>query len=225
MKTIRSHFAMSTALVALLALASCDEAKKFIDPTGKAYGTPPDTAKASTGTPPAKTSTATTTPPPTTAAPAPAPVSGGGSGPAPSTYRDTPPLTAGTALERAQDMLMTTPQGWVEFHNGRAYSKGRQLTLRDGNESPWGLGIVDLDQDGADDAILAVRSTSARDTSWTLAVLVDRAGKLQCIQTIPLASIDRIRSLEATQGGVLVVPETGAPQLFGWVGGELVGNP
>lgn len=215
------------AFVAILAMTSCDEAKKFIDPTGKAYATPPDTSKPITGTPPANTSSSAP-PPAATPAPsieAPAYPSRSGAGPAPSTYRDTPPLTAGLAMDRAQDMLMTTPHGWVEFHKGRAFAKGRQLTLRDGNESPWGLGIVDLDQDGADDAIFAVRSTSSHDTSWTLAVLVDRAGKLQCIQTIPLASIDRIRSLEATQGGVLVVPETGGPQLFGWVGGELVGNP
>lgn len=220
MTPIRTLAKTSSVLIALLATVSCDAARKFIDPTGKAYNVPPDTSKPPEAPKAADAAKPGAPPPP----PAPTPA-GGNAGPAPATYRDAPPLTASTAMQRAQDMLMTTPQGWVEFHNGRAFAKGRQLTLRDGNESPWGLGIVDLDQDGADDAIFAVRSTSSRDTSWTLAVLLDRAGKLQCIQTIPLSSVDRIRSLEATQGGVLVVPETGSPQLFGWVGGELVGNP
>lgn len=212
-----SASATGVLLLALLGLNSCDQARRFIDPSGKAYNQPPDTSK------PAEPSTAKP-PAPEPAAPSPA-TAAASSASAPSTYRDSPPLTAASAMERAQDMLMTTPQGWVEFHKGRALSRGRQLTLRDENETPWGLGIVDLDQDGADDAILAVRSTSSRDTGWTLAVLLDRGGKLQCIQSIPLESVDRIRSLEATQGGVLVVPETGSPQLFGWVGGELVGNP
>lgn len=213
------------ALSALLVLASCDAAKKFIDPSGTAYGKPADSAK--------KTEVAKSSEPAKPSAPSKgqssdaqvAKIASGNEKSAPATYRDAPPLTSRTAMDKAQDMLMTTPRGWVEFHKGRAIAMGKHLTLWDGNETPWGLGIVDLDQDGADDAILAVRSTSARDTSWTLAVLVDRGGKLQCIQSIPLSSVDRIRSLEATQGGVLVVPETGSPQLFGWVGGELVGNP
>lgn len=219
MKFFRGIASTILSLAILSALSACDSARKFIDPTGKAYNAPPDTSKPKEEPKPPQTNQSAP-PPPSSPSP-----SAASAGPAPSTYRDAPPLTASAAMDKAQDMLLTTPRGWVEFHKGRAVSGGRQLTLRDGGETPWGLGIVDLDQDGAEDAILAVRSTSARDTSWILAVLLDRAGKLQCIQSIPLSSVDRIRSLEATQGGVLVVPETGAPQLFGWVGGELVGNP
>lgn len=213
------------ALSAIFALTACDEAKKFIDPTGKAYNKPGDTAKKSE--PAKEPEPAKPSEPPKPQAPAPQAeaIASTQRKEAPATYRDTPPLTSRAAMDRAQDMLMTTPQGWVEFTKGRALSRGRNLTMWDHSETPWGLGIVDLDQDGADDAILAVRSATARDTSWILAVLMDRAGKLQCIQSIPLTSVDKIRSLEATQGGVLVVPESGTPQLFGWVGGELVGNP
>ena len=220
MKHFRGKAFAAVPLVLLAVLTSCDAARKFIDPSGKAYNVPADTSKPKEEAP--KPPESRQPEPPTSSAPSPSPA---GAGTAPSTYRDSPPLTASAAMDKAQDMLMTTPRGWVEFHKGRAVSGGRQLTLRDAGETPWGLGIVDLDQDGAEDAIVAVRSTSARDTSWILAVLLDRAGKLQCIQSIPLTSVDRIRSLEATQGGVLVVPETGSPQLFGWVGGELVGNP
>lgn len=216
MQSMNLRASSTLAIASLLAFASCDEAKKFIDPSGNAYGKPAEPAKRQDSA--KKTEEVKRAPSAPTASKA-------SPAPAAATYRDSPPLTARAAMDKAQDMLLTTPRGWVEFHKGRAIAMGRHLTLWDGNETPWGLGIVDLDQDGADDAILAVRSTSARDTSWTLAVLVDRAGKLQCIQSIPLASVDRISSLEATQGGVLVVPETGSPQLFGWVGGELVGNP
>lgn len=208
------------ALLALCMLTACDAAKKFIDPTGNAYGKPADSSKKVEPAKPSEPAKQNSQPPPPTVAAA-----NPSTGNAPATYRDSPALTSRTAMDKAKDMLMTTPQGWVEFHGGRALSRGRQLTLWDRDETPWGLGIVDLDQDGADDAILAVRSTTQSDTSWILAVLVDRAGKLQCIQSIALSSVDRIRSLESTQGGVLVVPESGTPQLFGWVGGELVGNP
>lgn len=228
MQSMKRRASLPLAIASLLAFAGCDEAKKFIDPTGRAYGNPAatDTTKKpvepSKAAEPSKTSEPARNP---TVAPPPATAARTGGKNAPATYRDTPPLTSRAAMDKAQDMLMTTPNGWVEFAKGRALSRGRQLTLWDRSETPWGLGIVDLDQDGADDAILAVSSATASDTSWILAVLMDRGGKLQCIQTIPLTSVGRIRSLESTQGGVLVVPESGTPQLFGWVGGELVGNP
>lgn len=200
------------------ALSACDAAKKFIDPTGNAYAKPPDTTQKAAAKSPTQT--------PAAVQPSGNPVFP--SGPAPrahSSIRDVPPLSPHDALVKAGDMLLTTPSGWVEFHKGRAFAKGRQLTLWNEQEVPWGLGIVDLDQDGADDAVLAVRSTGGGDTAWNLAVLVDRDGKLQCIQSILLKGVDGIQSLEATAGGVLVSPPAGPPQLFGWVGGELVGNP
>jgi hypothetical protein len=227
MKSKPTTLAGSLALSGIVLLSGCDEAKKFIDPSGAAYGKPatkdepkPKDDAGKQSSPKASEPTKQAETPQS-----PSPIAKAKGTNAPSSYRDTPPLTSRAAMDRAQDMLMTTPRGWVEFSKGRALARGRHLTLWDPSETPWGLGIVDLDQDGADDAILAVRSTSATDTSWILAILMDRAGKLQCIQSIPLNSVGKIRSLEATQGGVLVVPESGPPQLFGWVGGELVGNP
>ena len=86
------------------------------------------------------------------------------------------------------------------------------------------VAIADLDQDGAEDAVFAVRSTTRSDTSWSLAVLTDHAGKLQCLQNIPLPGVAGVVSLEATQGGVLLADGVGETRLFGWVGGQLVGN-
>lgn len=128
-------------------------------------------------------------------------------------------------MSAVSSMLLTTPSGWVEFHKGRAVSRGRNLTVWGETEAPWGLAITDLDLDGADDVVVAVRSTSHSDTSWSLAVLTDHAGKLQCVQAIPLVGVAGIASLEATQGGVLLSTSSGETRLFGWVGGELVGNP
>ena len=204
--------------LALLGLASCDAAKKFLDPTGRSYG---DTASAKTpaATPANASKPAEKSSAPTVAAPAPSP-----SRKASPTQRDVPPLTSQSALSQASEMLLSTPDGWAEFHKGRAVSRGRNLTILDERESPWGLAITDLDQDGAEDAILVVRSTSRSDTSWILAILTDHAGKLQCVQSIPLSGIDGVASLEATQGGVLLSTRAGETRLFGWVGGELVGN-
>jgi hypothetical protein len=120
-------------------------------------------------------------------------------------------------------MMLASPEGWIPFTKGRALSRGRHFTLWNEQEVPWGLAISDLDQDGADDAIVAVRSVKGRDTAWTLAVMMDRGGKLQCIQSVPM-SIAGMAGMESTQGGVLVTPVEGEPKLYGWVGGELRGN-
>lgn len=200
-----------------LALGACDEAKKFMDPTGRAYNTPPDTSKAAQ----AKAEEARKAS--QAAAPA-AAQAWANSSPASATQRVVPPLTSQSAIEQAGDMLLASGSGWIEFHKGRAVSRGRNLTLWGPSEVPWGMAIVDLDQDGAEDAVFAVRSTSHTDTTWALAVLTDHSGKLQCLQNIPLEGVTGISSLEATQGGVLVTTSTGEPRLFGWVGGNLVGN-
>jgi hypothetical protein len=202
-----------------LLLASCDDAKKFIDPTGKAYNTPGDTSKKAETPPSAQI-------PPPAEAPPPVPVPSAPAAPAARptpTQRDAPPLTAHAALEQVADMLLASPEGWIPFSKGRALSRGRHYSLWNEREVPWGLAISDLDQDGADDAILAVRSVKGRDTAWTLAVMMDRSGKLQCIQAVPMA-IQGLANMESTQGGVLVTPAEGDPKLYGWVGGELRGN-
>lgn len=202
-----------------LLFASCDEAKKFIDPTGKAYNTPADTSKkAAAPTAPASKDA----PPPAPAPSAPSAPAAPAARPTP-TQREVPPLTPHAALEQVADMLLASPEGWIPFTKGRALSRGRRYTLWNEREVPWGLAISDLDQDGADDAILAVRSVKGPDTAWTLAVMMDRGGKLQCIQSVPL-SIEGLAGMESTQGGVLVTPAVGEPKLFGWVGGELRGN-
>lgn len=201
-----------------MALGACDDAKKFIDPSGRAYGSPPDSSKPAQ----AKAEEAKK-PAPTAPAPAPAPA-WKNSAPSSPTQRVAPPLTSQSAMEQAGDMLLSSGSGWIEFHKGRAVSRGRNLTLWGPSEVPWGMAIVDLDQDGAEDAVLAVRSASRTDTTWSLAVLTDHSGKLQCLQDIPLEGVAGISSVEATQGGVLVTTSTGEPRLFGWVGGNLVGN-
>jgi len=201
--------------LATLSLASCDDAKKFIDPTGKAYNTPPDTSKKASGSNPASKPSATVAAA-TPAAAAPAPR-------AAATQRDVPPLEPHAALVKLADMMLSTTEGWVEFHKGRALSRGRHLSLWNNQEVPWGLAISDLDLDGADDAIVAVRSVQGADTAWMLAVMMDRDNKLQCIQSIPLR-IQGLAAMESTQGGVLVTPAVGDPKLYGWVGGELRGN-
>lgn len=203
-----------------LTLGSCDQAKQFIDPTGTAYKKPGDTAKTAAASKPSEKSEPTPQPQTPMAAPVVAPVAA--TRPAP-TQRDVPPLDPHSALVKVADMMLASPEGWIPFTKGRALSRGRHFTLWNEQEVPWGLAISDLDQDGADDAIVAVRSVKGRDTAWTLAVMMDRSGKLQCIQSVPL-SIAGLSGMESTQGGVLVTPVEGDPKLYGWVGGELRGN-
>lgn len=209
-----------------LALLSCDAAKNFIDPSGKAYGTPPDTSQKS-APPPAETrkSAETNNPPPPAAAPAPLPevLPPPPPAPAPAPRKSYPALDNGLALKLAANMLLSVPEGWIEFHHGRAVDHGRNLTLWDSSERPWGVSLTDLDQDGDDDALFLVRSLRRTDTTWILAVTVRREGKLQCIQSIRLP-VTGVPTLESTQGGVLVMTESGTPILYGWVGGELRGN-
>lgn len=209
---------LGLSVLALLS-ASCDDAKKFIDPTGKAYNTPGDTSRKAAAPAAPSSPSASEAPPP---APGPSAPPAPPARPAP-TQRDVPPLTPHAALEQVADMLLASPEGWIPFTKGRALSRGRRYSLWNEREVPWGLAISDLDQDGADDAILAVRSVKGPDTAWTLAVMMDRGGKLQCIQSVPMA-IAGLASMESTQGGVLVTSATGEPKLFGWVGGELRGN-
>jgi hypothetical protein len=206
------------SLTALL-LASCDDAKNFLDPTGRAYGKAPDSSK-KTPSAAAKqekakpaASVAAETPPTSTAR-----------RPPPPTQREAPPLSNQSAMEQAGEMLLANGSGWIPFRKGRAVWRGRNLTLWNEHEAPWGMAIVDLDQDGAEDAVFAVRSASRSDTTWSLAVLTDHAGKLQCLQNIAIPGVAGVVSLEATQGGVLVSSADGETRLFGWVGGQLTGN-
>lgn len=211
----RARALLAPSALLLLGLASCDDAKKFIDPTGKAYGTPADTSKRDAAKP---------TPSTPAAAPEAAPATVAAARPAAPTQRDVPPLASESALRQAGSMLFADGSRWIAFHGGRAIARGRNLTLWGPSEVPWGMAIADLNQDGADDAVFAVRWTSASDTSWSLAVLVDHDGKLQCTQAIPLPGIAPVTGLDATQGGVLVATATGDTRLFGWLGGQLVGN-
>lgn len=206
--------------IVVLGLSACDDLKKTIDPTGRSYKMAPDTSKKTTESVSNKNSSAPSKPAPAAAS---APAASRDWRAAP-TQREVPPLTTESAIAQGSEMLLASPRGWIEMHRGRASSGGRNLTLFDPMESPWGLAIGDLNQDGAEDAVFAVRAASRTDTSWILAVLVDHAGKLECIQAIPLAGVAGVAGLEATQGGVLLATSTGDTRLFGWVGGELVGN-
>lgn len=202
--------------IVVLGLSACNEIKKTIDPTGRSYNMAPDTStkKAADSASGDHGSTAAT-------ASTPAPAREWKASP---TQRQSPPLSTASAIAQGSEMLLSSPKGWIGFHHGRASSGGRNLTILSPMESPWGLAIGDLNQDGAEDAVFAVRAASRTDTSWILAVLVDHDGKLECIQSIPLSGIGGVTGLDATQGGVLLATSTGDTRLFGWVGGELVGN-
>lgn len=202
----------------VLGLSSCDSLKRAIDPTGRSFNTAPDTTKKATDSVSASTDAKSSS---ATAASGPAAARDWRAAP---TQRHVPPLSTASAIAQGSEMLLASPRGWIEFHRGRASSGGRNLTLLGPSEAPWGLAIGDLDQDGAEDAVFAVRSASRSDTSWILAVLMDHDGKLECIQSIPLSGIGGVAGLEATQGGVLLATTSGDTRLFGWVGGELVGN-
>lgn len=219
MTSTHRHRKIAGLALTALVLASCDSAKNFLDPTGKSYDKPPDTTKKAPETPPKEEATKPAAP---AAAETPA-SSGTARRPGP-TQREAPPLSNQSAMEQAGEMLLANGSGWIPFHKGRAVWRGRNLTLWNEFEAPWAMAVVDLDQDGAEDAVFAVRSTTRSDTSWSLAVLTDHAGKLQCLQNIPLPGVAGVVSLEATQGGVLLADGVGETRLFGWVGGQLVGN-
>lgn len=214
------HGILGVSLFALV-FASCDEAKKFIDPTGQAYSKPGDTAKPAQDAAKKEEPKKAAVNAKEAAAPSAPPAAARASAP---TQRDVPPLTNSSAMEQAGNMLLANGRGWIEFRKGRAVSRGRNLTIWNASEAPWAMSIADLDQDGAEDAVFAVRSTTSNDTLWSLAVLTDHAGKLQCLQNIALPGVTGVNSLEATQGGVLLSTADGDTRLFGWVGGQLVGN-
>jgi hypothetical protein len=212
------------ATVGLALLVGCDKAKKFIDPTGQAYGTPPPPASGSS-TPTATSSTSSQTPSGSATHPAPPPA------PAPGVAFDAPirapavgrNLTAAKVVSQISGIEFEDEQGKWTFRNGVGKRGAAYASWVDSAGKPWGLAVGDVDMDGADDAVLLVRMDQAgRDPSWELAFLKNQAGVLYDIQTVALPGSNGYRDVDIQGNSVVLVPEGGGPNVeLGFSGGAL----
>jgi hypothetical protein len=216
------------AAVGLALLAGCDKAKKFIDPTGQAYGTPATPATAANG-PTNSTPAASNTAPASSAstaaahsAPPPPPAGRSFDAPirAPAVGRN---LTAAKVAAQVSGIEFEDDQGKWTFKNGVGKRGSAYASWVDSAGKPWGLSIGDVDMDGADDAVLLVRMDQAgREPSWELAFLKNQAGVLYDIQTVDLPGSRGYRDVDIQGNSVILVPEGGGPNVeLGFAGGAL----
>lgn len=219
------------AILSILGLASCDQAKNFIDPSGRAY------AKAdSTGgkqAPPASTTSKSNATTPASATPSPtstpSPVSAP-SASAPKGSRETEIRAAAHAhnLSRRQAWaMMSTIQfrddhGSWTFNHGVARQGGILASLVDSAGKPWGFAQGDLDLDGEDDAMVVIRlDQKSKETRWELAFLRNSNGILFNTQTVDLPGTSGYRDAAVTGSSLVLVPETGPNVHVTYSGGGL----
>lgn len=204
----------------LLALVACDDAKKMIDPTGKAYNTPPDTsAKAKKDASAAKAA----------ANPTPQPASKGYTSPAGMRETMIRPaahghdLTPAEAWKLAQDVRYEDARGTLDFHKGVAKRAGEVASLVDATGKPWGISQGDLNLDGDDDVVVLVRlDRRGSPTRWELAYLRNQDGTLFNTQTVPLPGAEGFASVDVVGSGVTLVPLVpGANVHVSYTGGTL----
>jgi hypothetical protein len=205
------------AAVGLALLSGCDKAKKFIDPTGQAYGTPPAAAVANGSSPPAPSTSAAQPAGPPPAAPGrafDAPIR------APAVGRN---LTAAKVVSQISGIEFEDEQGKWTFRNGVGKRGSAYASWVDSAGKPWGLAVGDVDMDGSDDAVLLVRMDQVgRDPSWELAFLKNQEGVLYDIQTVALPGSNGYRDVDIQGNSVVLVPEGGGPNVeLGFSGGAL----
>lgn len=207
--------------IAPLALfASCDKAKTFIDPSGRAYGNnAPTTTPGAAPSPPS--STGSTTPPPPVSTP-PAAVGGKFDAPirTPASGRN---LTVAEALRQIPGIEFQDRRCTWKFHNGLGRCGSSLASLVDSAGKPWGISVGDLDLDGSDDAVVVVRLDRAgEETRWELVFLRNQEGRLFNTHTVALPGHDGFRDVDIEGNAVLLVPEAGGPNVsLYYSGGEL----
>ncbi|MBK9579824.1 MAG: hypothetical protein IPK50_16615 [Fibrobacterota bacterium] len=209
----------------VLALVSCDDAKKFIDPTGNAYKAAPDTsAKGKKEAEDKKTADAkkpaADNKKPAAPTPAPAPNRTSAARPAgsPPVMRETtiqPPahrndLTAAQAWIKAQEVRYQDGAGSLDFKNGIARRPGEVASLMDSKGAPWGIAQGDVDMDGADDVVVVIRVDARnKPVVWKLALLRNQNGRLFNNHTVPLPGTDGFTNITVNGNQVTLVPVAG----------------
>lgn len=190
----------AVALVPLLLLAACDSAKKFIDPSGQSF--PPPSGVSPVATPSGAV--------PTSAVPDPTAAPGGG----------IKALDSASALPRLLGMSCFTGGDNLALRGGRWKGPGREVSILDSLDRPWGLAVADLNQDGWDDAVVLVATTRSSGRTWELALVLNQGGQLANTTTLPLQGSPS--GLRATGANVELVAAGGAVRRFAYVGGGLV---
>lgn len=216
----RSSRAVAFALLAagIAGLSGCDRMKRFIDPNGTAYG------KADAP------------------APAPAPAEKAGKpAPAPATTAPPPPVPRGAAevmvREKEPGRFLTesvieTQLPDIDFTIGRSSfrlvrgihrDRSGIVTARDSAGRFWGVAIGDLNMDGTDDAVLLLRTDKpGGETTWDLAYLPNREGRLHDVQTVRLPGDLGYGDVAIEGSEVLLVPVDEGPNVhLSYSGGEL----
>jgi len=214
------------AAVGVALLIGCDRAKKFIDPTGQAYGTPatPPPPANGSGTSAAASSSSAQNQPASASHPAPPPPPSGTSFDAPirapAVGRN---LTAAKVVSQISGIEFEDDQGKWTFRNGVGKRGSAYASWVDSAGKPWGLAVGDVDMDGADDAVLLVRMDQAgREPSWELAFLKNQEGVLYDIQTVALPGSRGYSDVDIQGNSVVLVPEGGGPNVeLGFSGGAL----
>ena len=193
--------------LAVAVLCSCDKAKNFIDPTGKAYSKPGDTASKS----PAPASQ------PSAAASSPAPAAASGVGKVDVPVRMPAPgrrLTESDVRSQIPSIEFAGGRGSWTFRRGVGRLGGSAASWVDSAGRPWGVAVGDLDLDGSDDALLLVRWDRAGvPPSWELAFLRNQDGRLFNTQTISLPGADGFRELSMSGNSATLVPVAPGPPL------------
>jgi len=213
-------FSLAIGLCGLVCVSSCDRMKNFIDPTGSGYrkeGQPAASAE--------KTS-------------------------APASNSSNPsPSPAPTARSANEVIIRETPQGRIltksdidfqlpeiDFTIGhRAFrlvkgvhrDRSGITTVRDSTGRFWGAAIGDLNMDGADDAVLLLRTDGAEGAVvWDLAYMSNRGGRLHNVQTIRLPGDLGFGDVVIEGSEVVLTPAQEGPNVhLGYSGGELVLSP
>ena len=218
---------MRTAILlplAALFLSSCDKAKAFIDPTGRAYGGNGSTAPSNAGSAPATPAKTSSTGSPAPAAPPPPPPTSGARVDVPVRMpAEGRTISESEAIRQVPGIEFSDPRGTWTFRNGLARVAGGLESWVDSAGKPWALGIGDLDLDGSDYVVLLVRWDKAgSDTKWELAYLRNQGGRLFNTQTIDLPGSAGFREVVVDGSSVTLVPVDPGPNVFaGYSGGRL----
>lgn len=206
------------ACCCIVVLTSCEEAKHYLDPTGKAYKTEPDTSakgkkeaeekKAAEAKKPGddkKAGTSTPTPPPRSP--------GSPTGKRETTVQPAAhsnDLTAAQAWKLIQDVRFQDASGTLDFKNGIARRPGEVASLVDSKGEPWGTAQGDLDMDGADDVVVLFRmDRRSGPPVWNLALLRNQNGRLFNNHTVKLPSAEGFANITVKGNQVTLVPVAG----------------
>jgi hypothetical protein len=211
------------ALAMLFMLSSgCDDMKKMIDPTGKGYAKPADTAKpkpAPGNTPAQKSSSPTPA-----ASPVRASKSSTGKYETPIRQKEPGRFLTLAVLESQIDEITFQARGRsFRFRKGLFHDKAGITSLRDSSGQLWASAIGDINMDGNDDAVLLLRTDRAGAApQWDLAYLPNRAGRLYNVQTLALPGDQSYREAAIQGASVMLVPAIDGRNVhIGYSGGEI----